>query len=301
MLSVRTREDFNEFATKFSTDKIKNAYLRNINEFSNYIGKDILQASKQDANNYVDYLDVKVKNGDLSPKSCYNKISSVSSFYTFLATKYEDEHIVNYMLDVNRPDIDILVSKDRIASYEDIDKILNVARMMPDKTMFTLLTIIIKCGLTLSEISNLKKGPHGNIIQDKNGNYGILFMSKYKNRFVKLPDDVITILNDYLDSRTDDEPYVFVQQNGSKLNERAVERRMARIVKKALGTAANLTIRDFRNTSIALMMKNANPEDVNTIAEMVDINPRYTARYKFAVEAFDKSPTDLINIKINPS
>lgn len=296
-LSETTKKIFEDYKETLRTEKAKSEYFYVINSFCEYTQKDYLDCGYSDFKAFCDMLDTSVASGRYSFKTICFKHSVLHMFSTYIDA-YSDTYGIkdfrNYMIKIPKPVASVAVKPASIPTAEELDKIYEAAK--DDPLMYAIIALVNKCALTTAQLSTLRKS---NFIIDSNQNVGMVFPYEFgSNRYLKITDDVVKILNSYITTRNDESDYFFIGKGGKPLSHRTLQGRTSRLMEKAFGpNGKSFTLQDLRNLSVVLMLKGGAAEE--TVAEYIGIGAKWIQRYGRAVEEFNKAPCDYINISVS--
>lgn len=173
-------------------------YVRAIKSMLEYIGKDYKDITKFDAMQYFSMLSTKVS------KSTYNTyIHYNNQFFRML----QDEEMITYnpMAKIKTVKVDKRVVK----PYNDaeIEVLKNNATSVREKAI---LTTLLSTGCRVGELCSINRA-------DINGKEILIYGQKGKKyRPVYLNDTALYYINEYLNTRTDDNPALFVNVRRTK-------------------------------------------------------------------------------------
>lgn len=296
-LSEVSKQIFNDYKHTLKSEKSQQEYYYIINAFCSFCGKDYLEADADDFKGYFESLETGAAVGNISTKTICTRYAVMINFSAYIVSHidaYPISSFVNYMVKVKKPGVSINIRSKSIPSLEQLDRIYTAAHT--DYMMFCIISLVNKCALTVEQICKLKLQ---NFILDSELNCGILFPYQYSaDKYIKLPDDVRDILNDYVNGiRNHHTDYLFCNAKGGPLTPRVLQNRMQRIVKQAAaGEEWDFTLQDIRNLSVVLMLKGgADSEDV---ASYIGINSKWMQKFDKAVEDFIFAPCDFINLDV---
>lgn len=295
-MSELTLRVFNDYKMTLQKEKSRSEYYYVINSFCQFCGKDYLIAGADDFKNYFESLDTAAALGNLSYKTICMRHAVMINFGSYIsshAKTYEIKGFVNYMVKIPKPGVSINITSRNIPTLEQLDKIYEAAQ--EDMLMYCVIALVNKCALTVKQICDLKIT---NFIYDSERNCGMIFPYQYSaDRYIKLPDDVRDILNNYVSIRNTGSEYLFCNQKNGKMTQRVLQNRMKNIITIAAGEEGwSYTLQDIRNMATVLMIKGgAEKEDV---AAYIGIEAKWMQRYDRAVEEFVLAPCDYINIDI---
>ena len=123
-----------------------NSYILDVYKYLEYIKKDYDHTDNKDIYNYLKYL----SDNSYSIYSVVRKISSIKSFYTYLA----DESIYEINLDIERPRF--YKKLPHVLSIDEVDKLLDIKlETAYDYRNKAMLELMYATGLRVSELINL--------------------------------------------------------------------------------------------------------------------------------------------------
>ncbi|MCG8541812.1 MAG: tyrosine-type recombinase/integrase [Clostridia bacterium] len=286
-------ELFNEFLrNRLKTDKARKAYRRELNKFSNFIGKDYFDATFEDCNLFINHLKNKAKKKHLSLATVERIYSTLFSVFNFL-----EEHlacICNHFKQIEKPHVSRNVSPEKIISWNEVDKILFVLKKgnIRDYAIFLL---IFTSGLTSNELVNLK---WSQFIKDESENLGIIFKEKNGNRYVKVHPDTWELLLKYRNvlGLVSDDSYVFLNNRGNKISSRRVRGIFKEVCEKA-GLERNYTPRDLRHSLAAITLKKG--ATASLVKEQLGwSNSRIAEWYLYTIQQLEENAIDYLNFKL---
>lgn len=217
-------------------------------------------------------------------------------------SRYLDEHAEEFhiqprflnmfsTLNISFPDMQFKMED--LPRLEDIDMVLEFFKKNGDMVGFLSCSMVLRTSLTTKELVSLRRDM---LLQDAEGGYGIrLKMTEYAYRYVKLPGDIVELIELYSRQRSDNQPFFFLNKKGKPVSERALQNRLHEAC-VACGVKP-FTYNDLRVLSQVFMIKDGAP--LEKIAEYVDIkNMSWFFRYNRVVEAFTDSPVDCVHLKV---
>lgn len=195
------------------------------------------------------------------------------------------------VVDVTFPDMQF--SLEDLPELSSIDRVLAYFKSKGDMTGFLSCAMVLRSTLTTNELTALKCDM---LLQDANGNFGIrLKLTDHAYRFVKLPADIVELIERYSMQRTDNQPYFFLNKKGKAASARALQNRLHEAC-IACGVK-QFTYNDLRIISQALMIKDGAPLD--KIAEHINVKTMsWFFRYDRVVESLSNSPIDYTHLKV---
>lgn len=278
------------FAATFSREKTRNDYFSNICSLCDYIKKDVLEANEEDVECYIRHLLAQVRAGRLKQSTVNLKASILHAVYNDLMQRggYKQGNPVRKD---DLPQVSVYLRPDEIPNEGQMDEILSRAKA--DPMMYAVTALIIRCALTSGEIVSLRID---DIIMDEKDHAVMVFCYRNEKRYVKIPSDVLQIIQSYLRCREGNSAYLFCNRKGNALRLRDLERRYKKCIYP--DTEVVFTLQALRNGAITLMLQCGAPED--EVAKYVNIDFRWIKRYNLAVD-LSREPTEYVNIRIiNP-
>lgn len=290
-------EHFIDILQKYYTEKIKTKrteqqYIYVFNALCNHAKCDYLDITKEQIKAYFSEIDprtiIKSTNYDLSV------LRAVSRYMDENADKFQIEP--RYLelfsvIEVMFPDMQF--RPEDLPNFQDVDKVLDYFKNEGDMVGFLSCSLVLRTTLTTNELVTLKRDM---LLQDANGNYGIrLKLTNHAYRYVKLPDDIVELINQYSKQRMDHLPYFFLNKKGKAVSARALQNRLREAC--LVCDVEPFTYNDLRLLSQTLMIKEGAP--LNKLAEHIDVkNVNWFFRYNRVVEALDDSAVDYSHLKI---
>lgn len=151
-LSDKNKEILNKYHTYLITVKFLNvdsticSYILDIYKYLEYINKDYDRTDNDDIYNYLKHLE----DNKYSIYSVVRKISSITSFYTYLSE--EEIYVMN--LDIERPRF--YKKLPHVLSISEVDKLLDMELETPfDYRNKAMIELMYATGLRVSELINL--------------------------------------------------------------------------------------------------------------------------------------------------
>ncbi len=278
------------YAEKLKEERTKQQYTYVFNALCEYAECDFLEITQEIVKSYFG------QKGSVMKSTDYN-LSVLRA-----VARYMDENAdileirAGYLtlfsvVDVIFPDMQFRIED--LPELDSIDKVLAYFKSEGDMTGFLSCSMVLRSTLTTNELVSLKRDM---LLQDANGNFGIrLKLTGHAYRFVKLPEDIVELVNRYSMQRTDSQPYFFLNKKGKAVSARALQNRL-HVACTACGVKP-FTYNDLRILSQALMIKDGAPLD--KIAEHINVkNMNWFFRYDRVVESLKDSPVDYTHLKI---
>lgn len=278
----------NAFLSSLKTEKAKSSYNSLVRDFKEKCNKSCFDITAQDARKYFDMQVKKIEDGKLKLTTVNTRKAMLRSFYQYIITNeyLSGENPIDL---VEIPQISAYINPSKVPSIQEIDDILEKAKN--DKLVYTAIALIVKCGLPAGVICSLKENC---LVQDANNCYGLSFKYRRNIKFIKVPDNVVQIMNIYRKSKATENEYFFCNQKGKQLTLRVLEKRYRQIFTD--NQKDSYTLQDIRNASITYMLKNGAPSTMVARDTITDVERVF--RYDKVIEEFQLGACDYINIKI---
>ena len=197
-----------------SPGTIKN-YTRSIREFSGWLqenGGDINQLTRVDVQQYIYHLERKGN----TATTIENKFAALS----VLASYLDASHVLR---NIRRPE----VRKSRFIAPKSLDKnerngVLREAERTRNKRSIAIVYLFLYSGLRVSEMVALDRDDV--VIGERSGSIRVRKGKGNVSRNVPLPIEARLQLRQYLESRTDDDPALFLSNYRVRISVRSVQR-----------------------------------------------------------------------------
>lgn len=223
--------EFLEFSDR--SDKTIRSYRKTLCDFELWLWqtKEISDIKIITFKEIKEYREVLINN--YAPASINLKLCAIKAFYKYLF----QQNIINFDPSEN---IKIQKVSDNIKSQyltrgEEL-KIMSQAKAMGKKT-FAILMIMLKCGLRPSEVSKLSIS---SVYLKDNPTLIIKNSKRNKSRYVPIPADTVLAIKEWLVIREKSNniihqrsEYLFTSQRAVKMGERAIQRVIENVAKKA--------------------------------------------------------------------
>lgn len=284
-MNIINEQIWSDFANNLKSDQSRKEYRHAIEEITEYLGKPFLEITALDSQAYFNQLQTKnMKRSTILVRQA--KLRSFSNFLLKNTAIYHIDYAFNPFVRINfMPEPPKHIEEQHVPSIEEMDSLLSRSSRNPE--IFLVLSLIIKCGLSVSEICHIKIDDF--YLDQANIPY-LKVHARRKDRNIKITNDLVDILNDYFRYARPDE-YLFENRNGKQLRIRDLERHFQKAIPDS-----SYTLSDIRNGSIASMLSQGIPE--KTVAEYLGIMPNWLRRYENVIPELGLQAIDLNHIVI---
>lgn len=285
------------FAKTLNTEKSKSDYFAILRDISCYLKKDFLSVKDADAQAYFNHLLMLAANGKQSIKTIKVKLARANSVSNFvLRNSYlfelQQTYTGNPFQKVSLPETNEYLTARNVPDIDELNGILHKAE--GNTMLYLILSIMVRCGLSAGEICTLK---FEDFIQDSNGNVGIEYCYRNVKRYIKIPEDILTLIQEYIgDMTVSHSAYLFHNKRGNPLRIRDLER----LYLKYLPTdeTPHYTLSDIRNGSAAYMLVCG--ASTTEVARYIGIAPEWMRRFDKIVPELYVAAVDYTNIRVKP-
>jgi len=205
---------------------------------------------------YLMYLSKEKGNG---VKSRARKLSAIKSFYKYLTVKMHllDKDIAK---DLEMPKMPKTLP--RYLELEEAKQLLNAVDGKQKERDFLMLTILLNCGLRVSELQNIR-------LNHIRGNTLTVTGKGNKERQLFLNDATQKALQAYLDVRPKGQSdYLLLSSRGTPISVAGIQYTMKNLFRKAGLDATKLSTHKLRHTAATLMYKHGKV-DIKTLQKVL--------------------------------
>lgn len=279
-----------QFANTLKTEKAKGDYFALVKDLCQFTGKDMLEIGPDDARAYADVLAKKRAEGKLAQSTVNVRMARLHSVYRFLAEDYLETGMMDNPFSlVVVPQISEQIPEDKIPKPEELDRILAYAKSNPQ--LHVAVSMVIRCGFTVGELCSIRRDA---LIEDARGNHGVRFTYRNIERWVKLPDDVTSLIDGFVCKEAIMSEYLFSNKKGNQLRIRDLERLYKKYVLDNMDQ--QYTLQDLRNAAVVYMLKGGASSGM--VADYINIDYGWMHRYNTAVSKLELAAVDFSNIRI---
>lgn len=285
------------FAKALNTAKSRSDYFAILRDISGYLKKDFLSISDADAQSYFNHLLILSANGKQSIKTIKVKLARMTSVSNFvLRNSYlfelQQTYLSNPFQKVSLPETDDYLTAKNVPDIDDLNSILHKAE--ENGTLYLILSMMVRCALSAGEICTLK---FEDFIQDSNGNVGIEYCYRNVKRYIKIPEDILKLIQEYIgDMTVSQSAYLFHNRRGNPLRIRDLERLYLKYLPAE--EKPHFTLSDIRNGSAAYMLVCG--ASTTEVARYIGIAPEWMRRFDKIVPELYVAAVDYTNIRVKP-
>ena len=281
---------WNFFAANLS-DRARKNYYNIVKAYVKVTGHTPDEMTHSDADKYFNDLVTKMNSGKLSRSTAIMRLSVMKSLCDYIKHRKNmaGQLYTNFLRDYTIPDSSKILSEDEIPTEEEINYLFEKGKKNNDDTFVCILSLVVKCGLTTSEICRIT---NDSIMTEKKGILCIKIReSKKVSRIIKLPSDVSKIMKKYLKKHdnitlcVDSTPkYIFFNKRGTNLKPRDAERILKSYVDQGIYDKVikkEFTLQSLRHAAIKYMLMGKLSED--EVAAYCGITSKWLPRYERVV------------------
>lgn len=289
---------FPAFSNTIKAERTKVEYFSAICLYCDFMQKDFLEQTMNDALDYTMSLTAKISDGKFSKTTLVTRISCYRKLEEFIRDFYGEDMCKRCWAKIQMPSLDSSISKDRIPSVEDIDILLDNAKS-EGFMWYVIISLVVKCALTASELVNIRRdnfiNEHGEVyiyLADKGR--PVNFQEK---RYMKMPKDMRDLFLSYIVTVPKDSDVIFFNNAGRPLTLKNIDDALKRMY---AGYKKKYTIKDIRSRGILEML--ASTDDPQAVGEYVGLSQLRMKSFVEAAGLVDDKHTvaDLNNIIIKP-
>lgn len=287
---------FKEYLAGIHNSRTAYEYQGYVILLCNYCEKDFLDIAREDVISFFHYMEGKRQNGTLSGKTVCVRLSCYRTLALYIQQNHQELEYKNPFLDIKKPDINDEIRVINMPSMEELDVVMSIAKETP--MYYCILALATRTALSASNIvrltfRNIKIIEEQTVLQISQGT------KRKEDFFVRLPEDVEIILNDYinmLDTEIiDREGHLFYNKYKHALTIKNLDDGIARILKKS-GLEKKYTMKDFRTRAVLEYAKAGATE--HEIADYTGLGElRIRSFYRAANKVAD-CPANLVNYSL---
>lgn len=283
---------WNFFAANLSERTRKN-YYNIVRGYIRITGHNPDELTHSDADKYFNELVTKMNAGRLSRTTAIMRLSVMKSLCDYIQYKKNTagEVYTNFFRDYTIPEPSKDIHKESLPTEEEINYLLESAVKAKDDTFVCILSLVVKCGITTSELCRLTKD---SIMYDKKKTCCLnIRETKKVSRIIKLPADVSKIMKKYLKKHVNisdgennvyEDSHIFYNKRGTYLKPRDAERLLKQYVDNGIydkKIEKTFTFQDLRHAAIKYMLMGKASND--EVAAYCGITTKWLPRYQRVV------------------
>lgn len=282
------------FLRNLNSKNTKRSYEKAIEDFRNFIPKNLHEITVGDILDFSESLNDKAKT------TKHNRLSALTSLYSFgvkLGYLWYNPFAV-----INKPKIKDNVSTDKFLSKEEISLIWDQLRNKPRNAVIG--AMLITLGLRVSELCNIKCK---HLFKDFEGNVGVHIVEAKgdKSRDVKIRSDVLSLIKTYRKSIGKDFEIPDVNNNDyllvTRTNNRIAENYIRYIIddaSKKAGLDKKVSPHYYRHTSASLSIQNGC--DLAKVTENFGwTSLKVAKRYLHNLDKLKDSSADYVDVRFD--
>lgn len=201
-----------------------NTYIENVTKFFNAVNKNVEDVKKSDVNMYL----MKYKEGH-AYSTLELIVRSLSSFYNIILNELQLIDMVNPMVGIKLPKRKEEQEHHIVLKKDEILALMHNAKNIREKAM---LMFMFNTGVRFCEIANVTLDMYLN--RDENNSINLIITKGMKPRTIYLSEDTCELIDKYIsDMRKDGCEYLFVSNQGTKMNRQACSRTWKCLAKRA--------------------------------------------------------------------
>ena len=297
-------EIWERFSRKLKSEKTRNYYLFDINEYSEMIGKPFYMGRKEDVEGYYEKMRRAISEHEIAGSTVLRKFRVLSRFSSEAMKMdiYPKQAVMRRNLFLKY--VSALQSynqreKARKMEVKQIDRLLEGASS--DLTLYTIIAMIYRLGMSAPEICRLSCK---DIFKEEGTAWYVSVNRKRHKYMISIPDDLRKIMEKYEKKyrcweEGADTPYFPNEgaRNTTKwMSERVLEMRVKEIADRC--HLPGITLGDTRNSAAVLMF--AYDADVQEVADQLGIRKTNVYRYKTHLTDHDISTqaSEFVNLRV---
>ena len=296
-LGDTTKEYLKAYFKKFKSYKTQLSYCQEINEFADFLEKDITKATAGDCRRYILKLESRRNSGHIVSSTLAKKKWQLSGVFSAMCAQYArellslPEEFENYFLDIQTDYPPDTMKYEKVPTLDELD-LLHRFLLANDPMTDAAFLLAFKGFLTMEEfrnlsVSDLYEGTDGTmVVRVSDRSYPPV------DRYNRIPDDVKKILVAYFDTLPNtgaEPPKLFAKKNGVVYTAQWLWNKL-RDACDACGIK-RYTFNDFRNA--AVVYASSYHADVNLIANSMGYK---TTKHIGRLESLQVTVNDAANL-----
>ena len=267
-------EDYENIRLKSRT--VQKRYRTELAELELYTNKDFLSITPAEAHDYRKHLTQKGLD-DTTKDVILRIFKSIGTYMETAVPGYQSPFTtIPFFQEVT------FYQGYQVPTLEEVSILLSRSKETGNKRAFLALTLALKLCLTASEIIAIVNGHFKNT---SDGIYLEVYSSDYKCRILPVPDDVVTVIQEYVPGffLSDKSTPLFRKEDGEAIKIRQIQRDVKKVNES---TGDEITLQQVRLLGIHLLLEsNKNKE---AVASFLGVSGRWLFRYENPHDAKSK-------------
>ncbi len=279
------------FLSTLRAERTKIEYVGYIRILCEYVCKDFMEITLEDAHRTFHNWKERIRSGELSKKTVCVRLSCYNSLARYIESVEGDEYR-NPFEHIERPEVADKINPLNVPTLEEMDRIMSAASS--DTMAFLIFALVSRCAISATNITRITKDS----VINEGGRVGLIFSETavYKSdNVVMLPDDVATLFMSYiqLPGFRDKEGHIFYNKHNRPLTIKNLDT----LASKYIGMAGyKYTLKDLRSLAI-IEMANAGVSEAD-IMRYVNIGPMRTRQFYEATSVYNECPANAVNYRL---
>ena len=249
-LQENTKKFLTTYLKRFQSDKTQLNYCLAINEFVEFIKKDLCAATETDCKQYILHLESKRNAQKIRTSTLAKKRFQISSVFSAMCESHSRELLClpetfeNYFLDIRTDTVPSSFRYDKVPTIEQMD-ILYRHLVANDPMICVAFLLAFKGFLTMGELRNLSVS---DFFEDANERMIVRIANPsfpLELRYNAIPNDVKEILLSYFATLPENNAKLFAKKDGTIYTDRTLEMRLKNACE--ICNIPHYTYNDFRN------------------------------------------------------
>ena len=215
-----SKQMWSDFTAHFKSSTTVGSYYSDITEACNYLEKNFIDVCPSDVKILFDWFSHRVETGEIKPATMAKKFREYHSLSQYLCENREKYELQDDYEDFFYIYLPFVAKQEKFAKaipIEEIDKLFHAAQT--DRMVYLIFMLLFRTGLSSTELIHIK-------LQDiEQYADGIYVWIQNRKEACYLTEDVVEVLNEYINQREDYE-YLFYNRSGRSLNTMYISRMM---------------------------------------------------------------------------
>ena len=289
-------DEFQQYFYNFTAPKntsTRYEYVSYVNMLCNYLGKDFLDITSDDALKFLNHMNSRRSDGKLKRKTIVVRLACYNAMAQYIEDKLDGYH--NPFSKLQRPEVKSEFDPDKIPTMGELDLLFSEAKKDPKD--FLILALAARAGLSASKILQLTTK---SIWRDGNSTFLRIESSDgFGDAYdIRLPKDVRDVMDFYISKLDIDlskrEP-LFKNKWGNALSIQNVDQLIKRLTSKC--DLSEYTLKDFRNRAYLEMAKSGS--SIESFMQYTGLESMQTEKfYKYKELVGKDCPSELVNYRL---